>query len=170
MLQLSVGLPIAVMRDCDRWPFLIVMPQKPDSEKAWEHYDGAVMAMLEAARKQHRGDPARTYLTGLSQGGHGTWTIAAAHPDAFAAIAPICGYGDAAAIAPKVKDIPTWCFHGEDDSVVPVKKSRDIIDAIEHAGGSPRFTTYPGVGHNSWDRAYGDPELSKWLLSHRRSP
>jgi predicted peptidase len=163
--QLAVGLGPAVMLDAERWPFVVVFPQKPEVKKQWEDYDAAVMAMLEAAEKEWRVDAGRVYLTGLSQGGHGTWAIAAAHPERFAAIVPVCGYGDPGTLAAKVKGVPTWVFHGETDTSVNVEESRVMVAAIKAAGGDPQLTTYPGVGHNSWDKAYREPELVEWLLS-----
>jgi predicted peptidase len=166
--HLAVGLGPAVMLDAERWPFVVVFPQKPEVKKQWEEYDAPVMAMLEAAQKEWRVDTARVYLTGLSQGGHGTWAIAAAHPDRFAAIVPVCGYGDPSLVAAKVKGIPTWVFHGEADTSVKVDESRAMVAAITAAGGEPKLTTYPDVGHNSWDKAYREPELVPWLLSKTR--
>jgi len=125
------------------------------------------LAMLEAATKEYNGDPKQTYLTGLSMGGYGTWSMAAAFPDKWAAIAPICGRGDPKT-AEKLKDLPIWCFHGDADTAVKVEGSRGIIKAIEAAGGKPKYTEYPGVGHNSWDKAYGTDELYTWLLTNKK--
>ena len=97
-------------------------------------------------------------------GGFGTWSLAAKYPDRWAAIVPICGGGNPAS-AEKFKDIPCWCFHGEADPTVNIEKDKQMVDALKAAGGKPKFTTYPGVGHNSWDKAYGTPELYHWLLN-----
>ncbi len=113
-------------------------------------------------------DPDRLYITGYSMGGAGTFGMLAAHPDLFAAAIPICGgwYPDQAA---KFTDIPIWAFHGTDDSIVPVKVTRNMISAIEKAGGRPRYTEYPKVDHNSWIYAYNEPEIWTWLLSQKKS-
>jgi predicted peptidase len=100
-------------------------------------------------------------------GGMGTWSLAVAYPDRWAAIVPICGRGDPSA-AEKIKHLPCWCFHGDADKAVPVSGSRDMIEALRKAGGSPKYTEYPGVGHNCWDRAYNTDELYQWLLEHKR--
>jgi len=39
------------------------------------------------------------------------------------------------------------------------------IKTIKDAGGTPKYTEYPGVGHNSWIKAYADPELYAWLFA-----
>jgi predicted peptidase len=98
-------------------------------------------------------------------GGYGTWRIAARYPDRFAAAVPICGGGrDEWATA--LKDLPIWCFHGAQDKVVDPQKSQQMIDAIKALGGNPKLTIYPDVQHDSWVRAYEDPALYEWLLSH----
>lgn len=70
--------------------------------------------------------------------------------------------------AEAVKNIPCWCFHGADDGNVSVEQSRNIVDALRRAGGNPRYTEYPGVEHNSWEKAYDTEELYGWLLRQAR--
>ena len=144
------------------------------------------MAALDSAIKEFHGDPGRLYLTGLSLGGYGTWSIAAEHPGKFAALAPVCGgirrprRGAAeqppenpstdlfAETAKKIGSTPVWVFHGDADKSVPVTESQKMVEALKAIGGNVKFTEYPGVGHNSWDNAYADDDLWKWLLAHRR--
>ena len=78
-----------------------------------------------------------------------------------------CGYADPE-IASAISHLPVWCFHGDADDTVPVDASRKMIDALKTAGSRPKYTEYKGVGHNSWDRAYGTEELYDWLLTHKR--
>ena len=69
----------------------------------------------------------------------------------------------------KFADFPMWIFHGDSDEVVSVEVSRKAVKALRDAGGSPRYTEYPGVGHDSWTRAYRDPELIEWLFAQARN-
>lgn len=157
----------AILLNSEKWPFLILFPQKQNVEHAWEDEEPMVMAVLDKSRKEFNIDPSRLYLTGLSQGGHGTWTIAAMHPDLFAAIAPVCGWADEE-VARKVAKLPIWAFHGDQDQAVNVERSREMEKWITAAGGTCKLTIYPGVGHNSWDKAYREEELGKWFLEHKR--
>jgi predicted peptidase len=166
--QVGQGLGRAIMNDRARWPFIVVFPQKPDPEKTWLDYDAIVMGSLKETEREFSTDPARTYLTGLSQGGLGTWEIGAAHPQRWAALVPICGFGDPDAIAPRVKDLPIRCYHGGADNVVGPEQSRRIIEALKAHGAQPAYTEFEGVNHNSWDRAYAEPDLPAWLLSHHK--
>jgi predicted peptidase len=112
-------------------------------------------------------DPKRIYVTGLSMGGFGTWDVIQRKPDLFAAAVPICGGGDVSK-AEKIALIPIWAFHGAEDLLVLPKWSRDMINAIRKAGGNPKYTEYPGVGHQSWIKAYSEPELFIWLFSQKK--
>lgn len=112
-------------------------------------------------------DKNRIYITGLSMGGYGTWDAIYRRPDFFAAALPICGGADPKT-AEKIKHIPIWCFHGDKDRAVRVQFSRDMIDALKKAEGEPKYTEYPGVGHDSWTRTYANPEVHEWLFSKRR--
>lgn len=165
--QVAVGLGPALMLASEKWPFVAVIPQKPEVRERWEDHDALLMAMLDRAKKDYKLDETRFYLTGLSQGGRGTWALGAKHPDLWAAIAPVCGWADAET-APALKSLPIWAFHGDMDTAVPLKASEDIVKAVKEAGGEPKLTVYPGVGHNSWDKAYRDEKLYEWFLSHTR--
>lgn len=87
-------------------------------------------------------------------GGYGSWKLAAAHPDFFAAVAPVCS-GVRPEIAEKLKNVPIWAFHGDQDSVVPLSQTTNITDAIKKAGGKKiKVTIYKNIGHDSWRKAY----------------
>ena len=111
-------------------------------------------------------DHERIYAIGLSMGGYGTFDLVTRYPKLFAAVVPICGGGDVE-MAERLKDMPLWVFHGDDDAVVPVARSRNMVQAIEEAGGAPRYTEYNGVGHDAWTPASQEPELLSWLFAQR---
>jgi len=167
--QATVGIGPAIKAQEKTFPFITIFPQS--QERSWhsETDDGQrAIRILDEVQKEFKVDPKRVYLTGLSMGGGGTWSLATRYPEKWAAIAPVCGVGGYRKQAPKIKDIPCWCFHGDADKGVPIALSRTMIKAIETAGGKPKFTEYPGVGHNCWDKAYGTPELYEWMLKQQR--
>jgi predicted peptidase len=102
-------------------------------------------------------------------GGYGVWELAAAYPNTFAALAPICGAGSPQD-APFLKHIPTWIFHGQDDPLVSVRHAHEMHDALTQLGAPPRLTIYPQTGHDSWTPTYTNPDLYTWLLARRRQP
>jgi predicted peptidase len=186
--QTAVGIGSAIRWAPERFPMIVVMPQAPaDTQWLGDSATAAMMA-LDAATREFGGDPARTYLTGLSLGGYGTWHLAMEHPDRFAALVPICGgilkpetansvrqspltLGESdpyAVTAQRVRAIPTWIFHGADDKLIPSSESTRMHAELQKLGANVRYTEFPGVGHNAWDPAYGKPELWTWLLAQRR--
>jgi dipeptidyl aminopeptidase/acylaminoacyl peptidase len=62
-----------------------------------------------------------------------------------------------------------WTFHGDADIVVPLERTVEMVEALEQAGGKVVLTVYPDTGHDSWTRTYRNPEIYKWLLSHKRN-
>lgn len=130
---------------------------------------GMVIELLAQLQAQERIDPSRIYLAGLSMGGFGTFELLARLPRTFAAAVPICGGGNKLLAPLYAQHTPMWIFHGDADSVVSVDLSRKMYKALAEAGGQPKYTEYPEVGHNSWDPAFAEPELLKWLFSHRLS-
>jgi predicted peptidase len=162
--KVKVHGPPKIVETKKDFPFIVVSPQSP--RFGWDA--DALNALLDDVLAHYKVDRDRVYLTGLSMGGFGTWALAAAHPEKFAAIVPICGGGDAR-IAKRIKDLPTWVFHGALDRVVPSKRSEEMIKALKDAGGHPKYTLYEDADHDSWTRTYDNPELYTWLLKQKRA-
>ncbi|MGA8554940.1 MAG: alpha/beta hydrolase-fold protein [Candidatus Acidiferrales bacterium] len=187
--ETDVGICTAIRSDRSVMPAIVVMPQC--EKNVWwiqPPMDDLAMASLEAASKEFHGDERRTYLTGLSMGGYGTWHLAEKYPGKFAALIVICGglHPAAAALkknpalvkwtpaddpksyaqaAAKIGKIAVWIFHGADDDIVPVIESRRMYAAMKQLGADVHYTEYPGVKHNCWDRAYDEPKLFPWLFA-----
>ena len=164
--KLKVNGPPLIVTQHPGSPFILASPQLP-AEAEWDV--AKLDRLLIELRKRYHVDPSRIYLTGLSLGGYGTWDWAIARPDLFAAIVPIAGRADVNA-ACRLKDLPIWAFHGDNDDVVPPVGSFAMIEAVRACKGTvaPRLTIYPGTNHGSWVPAYDDPALYRWLLEQRR--
>jgi predicted peptidase len=138
----------------------------------WTMMNDELHALLMDAVQRYNIDEACIYLTGLSMGGYGAWHLAAAYPDLFAAVVPICGgmiHDSGFTEKIKVlKDVPIWIFHGAKDEAVPIQNSKELYDALKKYGGHVKFTIYPKLGHDSWTKTYDNPNLYKWLLKHKR--
>lgn len=113
-------------------------------------------------------DKKRTYIMGLSMGGMGTMEAISRNPKMFAAAVPICGGADLSYVAKYAKKVPLWVHHGDVDIVVPVRHSRELVQAVKDQGVEVRYTEYPKVNHNSWDNAFKQPDLLSWIFSHRK--
>jgi predicted peptidase len=147
-----------------QFPFLVVSPQCPE-RRWWEPMELA--ALLDEIVEKYKVDKDRIYVTGLSMGGFGTWSLAAYQPRRFAAIAPICGGGEPL-VTMLLPHVPAWVFHGAKDPVVPLARSEKMVDALKKVGGEVKFTVYPEAGHDAWTETYANPELYDWLLKHKR--
>jgi len=110
----------------------------------------------------------KIYIGGLSMGGMGTFELLWRKPDFFAAAFPICGAGDPQKVTIYGRKFPIWIFHGDADKTVTVSNSRLMNNALKAAGAKVKYTEYPGVGHNSWDNAFAEPELLPWLFSQKK--
>ena len=132
-------------------------------------YLDASIALLYEIIRSGAVDESRVYAAGISMGGYATWNVMMEHPEVFAAVIPICGAADPERAA-EVLDVAVWAFHGENDRTVPVSGSREMIEAIRDLGGTKvRYTEYEGKGHNCWQDAFAEPELTDWLFSQRKT-
>jgi predicted peptidase len=148
------------------FPFIVVSPQCPGNHW-WQPHE--LSALLDEMVEKYKVDKDRVYVTGLSMGGFGTWSLAGFSPDRFAALVPICGGGDPNAVR-RFAHVPVWVLHGAKDPVVPLAASEKMVEALKKANGNVKFTVYPEAGHDSWSEAYANPELYEWLLQQKRTP
>jgi predicted esterase len=169
----KAGLPLAITQRFGAGkpnsPFLFVAFFPIDPTGRWEagsaEVEGAMKA-LDRVIERHHIDSSRVYLTGLSNGGSGVWTLAESYPDRWAAVAPVCSF-----ISPdvsKVRHLPAWIFHGDKDVEAPVQRERDLVRHLTEAGAEVRYTEVPNQGHGMWAAAYEPKELYEWFASKKK--
>lgn len=166
------GPPKLVLTQPD-FPFVVVSPQCPN-DQVWS--DETLLSLLDDVLARYAVDPARVYLTGLSMGGYGTWSLAVRAPSRFAAVAPICGGGETIRLilpgpgqAAALRTLGVWAFHGGKDTVVAPEESERMVSAFKKAGcRDVQLTIYPEAGHDSWSETYKNPKLYEWFLQHER--
>jgi predicted peptidase len=166
--QSQIGMGAAVLAHPEAYQAICVFPQAKRTWAADSDDAQAAMQILDEVTKEFKVDPNKIVLTGLSMGGSGTWGLAAKYPEKFSCIVPICG-GGKPETAGAIKGYPTWVLVGDEDREQTVKNARTMVEALAKAGGSPKYTEYRGVPHNSWDRAYNDLALVEWMLAQTRS-
>ncbi|MEW6157185.1 MAG: prolyl oligopeptidase family serine peptidase [Verrucomicrobiota bacterium] len=170
LAKVKVHGPPKLVASKPEFPFIVISPQCPDGQ-IWSNE--VLMELIDHVTKEQRVDTNRIYLTGLSMGGYGTWSLALAHPDRFAAIAPICGGGSTLQIllpdpqkAQALRQLPVWAFHGAKDKLVVQEETERMIQALKRIGNQPRLTIYPEAEHDSWTETYNNQELYDWFLQH----
>lgn len=176
---MSFGLPEVLYKkeQPENFPFIVVSPQAFPN---WAWWSGDTLVILNALLDEvidtYQVDPDRVYLTGLSMGGYGSWHLATAYPERFAAMVSISGSGYRTPSIPseetlcRLQDLPVWAIHGAQDPISAPEGSRLYADALEVACNSEvKWTLYPDAGHfQAYARAYRDPALYNWLLEHSR--
>jgi predicted peptidase len=191
--QTNLGLAQAVRQHPERFPAIIVFPQSPpDGTPGFQGLGERIaLAELEKSVVEFNGDRARIYLTGVSMGGNGAWSLAYRHADRFAALVVVCGFvgeftgrqsgvryppivspseNDAySTIAQRLLHLPVWIFHGDADPTVPVDVSRQMAAALKAIHADVQYTELPGIGHNAWDPAYMREDLFVWLFKQAKA-
>lgn len=157
-----------VREEGKEYPFIFIAPQCLGN-RYWGCYTESLIAFIEELLDTLPIDRDRVYLTGLSMGGTGTWMLAMAKPELFAAAMPVCGSGifwNGAVL----KDLPIYAVHGDCDTCVPISESMQMLSSVNRAGGNAKIKICYGVGHDAWNYAYTDEKLIDWMLSQRRKP
>jgi predicted peptidase len=148
-------------------PCFILAPQCPD-ENGWSGAIGEnVLKTVKDLMHSLPIDPDRVYLTGLSMGGFGTYSMLNTEPRLFAAGIPMAGGADVA-IARNLRRIPLWIFHGDKDETVSPESDRAMAKALEKLKAPAKYTEFPGAGHGIGGKVNDDPEVHKWLFTQRR--
>jgi predicted peptidase len=172
------------------FPSIVIFPQCPRKPSYWSsvildatkkpyHFDfnysrpmtqplQSTLQLVHQLIAEDKIDTTRIYIMGLSMGGMGTLEAVYHNPNLFAAAIPICGGGDVTAFTEAQTKIPFWFFHGDQDEVVEVKYSRQLVARLKELNTTVTYTEYPAVKHNSWEKALAEPELLRWLFSHHK--
>lgn len=168
--HLNVGLGSMINARGANFPAIAVFPQCENAHgrllEGWlagSADANRALKILEQVEKDYRIDPKKRILSGWSMGGFGAWSLAAAEPSRWSCLLPLAG-GGKAEWAEKLKNLPIWAWHGESDGAVIVNRSREMVDAVKAAGGTPRYTEIPSGDHDCWKLAFGDDRFIAWML------
>lgn len=152
--------------DNPAFPFIVVAPQCP-IPSYWPEVKQEVLELLNDITSTCHVDTKKIYVVGFSMGGHGAWDMAATQGDVFSAAVPISGRYE----KEKAQQIhiPVWAFHCEDDDVVPVSGTVEMVEALQGLEKEILFTKYSGLKHSHivMEQTF-TPELFEWLLSKER--
>lgn len=160
----------------------------------WGRLDA--LEVLDRAAADLGTDPKRTYLTGHSMGGHGTWHLGVTFPDKWAAVAPSAGWvsmysyaglkkdgaaaperellqrasgpSDTLALVRNLAPAGVYVLHGDADDNVPVTQARTMRGELAAFHPDWAYREQPGAGH-WWGNACVDwPPLFEFLARHER--
>lgn len=140
---------------------------EPDVNAPASYALSMVIELMKSFTKEKYIDQSRVYVAGLSMGGMGTFDLCWRMPEMFAAANMICGAGSPEK-AKVFSDLPIRIFHGEEDGIVSVEKSLEMIEALKEIGGNPEVFIYPDVYHDSWFNAFDEPDFMTWMLKYKK--
>lgn len=169
--------PLSYIDQGNDLPFIIAAPQLSRDNEYWTGY--IVDALIKDVEKKYSVDKSRISLTGLSMGGYATWIVGMFYPNKFAALAPVAGgnifqfdipgIGKEKQEICRLKDIPIWAFHGEQDTIVPFEDEQEMIQELIKCDAKVKFTLYADKSHDSWTETYNNPEFYQWLAKQKRT-
>jgi len=175
---MSYGLPEVLYKGEQpaEFPFIVVAPQAYPDVPWWEGDTLPILdALLDEIVETYQVDPNRIYLTGLSMGGYGSWWLATAFPERFAAMVSVAGSGYRTPSPPdteivcQLQDLAVWAIHGARDMISDPMAVKIQVVTLASCGGEVEWTLYPDSGHGeTYARAYRDPALYEWLLDHSK--
>jgi dienelactone hydrolase len=179
------------------WAWIVAATNRRPYGFDWEDWGRLdALEVLAGASRLFGTDPDRTYLTGHSMGGHGTWQVGATHPGLWAAIAPSAGWhsftsygggaafkdpspvekmlvrannpGETTALARNFLHYGVYVLHGEQDDNVPVAQARAMREILGRF--HPDFVYYerPGAGHWWGNECVDWPPLMQFLKERVR--
>jgi predicted peptidase len=165
---------LSTLENQDYFPFIVVAPQGIGEYEFWatDEMVDSIMTLLDEIQGVLTVDSNHIYLTGVSAGGNGTWSIGLRHPERFAALAPVMGYYGWPFSVPEnicdLADVPVWAFHGAKDETIPLEAEQDLVDALKTCGGNVQFTIFSEIGHDVDNSLVYNTELYDWLLEQSR--
>jgi len=159
-----------------RWAHIVAPTNRRPYGFDWEEIgrkDGLeVLALAQASLDT---DPAQTYVTGHSMGGHGAWMFGALFPGRFAATAPCAGWqsfwtyaggaprdaqgaiaktllrasnlSDPLLVGQNYLHTSVYVLHGGADETVPVREPRAMREELVRLGAPVEWHEEPGQGH-----------------------
>lgn len=175
---------LALEKNRKDYPCYVIVPQ---ANEFWN--DVHLSNIIEIIENLPSVDMNRIYILGHSMGGRGTYVFTQIEPDYFAAAASSAGSGRPEEPefidVSKIKDIPFWIFHGENDKTCPIEKNHKVFEQMKKIGGNMKFTTWVGDGHGvssklvaggtngktefSSNRCDPEPIFLKWLFNQKLS-
>jgi len=149
----------------DSWVTLADQPWPTEPDRTMR----LALTILDAVVQEFPIDPSRIYISGASMGGYGTHDAITRRPRFFAGTVTICG-GYVRSGAARLPDTAMWIIHGEADETINAERTRNLVTAIQAAGGTRMiYSEYIGVRHRpARDLAYADPTVIDWLFGQRR--
>jgi predicted peptidase len=145
--------------------FATLSPLCPDGTY-WYLLRRRLLRLIDEIAARPNIDADRVYLTGVSMGGMGVWSLGMAAPERFTALVPIAG----GVYSPPMRrrfgrlaDTPMWVIHDRHDPSIELERDAWAVARVREAGGSVRFTITEEGAHYVHEGFYRDSAFYDWL-------
>ena len=173
-IAMCVGVPLEIGRNPDlaAWlPMIVLIPQCPN-DKVWDTpgFADQLLRLIHAAITHYPIDTTRLYVTGFSDGGKGSWVLAAQEPNLFAVTAPIVSreyFADQTADRLAGSGITCLVLSGQKDPKSEPASSL-MVAALRKKQVDVVYAPIPNAEHFIWRAFYSQKEFYQWLLLHQR--
>jgi pimeloyl-ACP methyl ester carboxylesterase len=155
--------------------YVLACPTVPAGAWVTRGAEELVLATIRSVQRRYHIDPDRIFLTGMSNGGIGTWIIGMHDAPMFAGLAPMASGLDNVLMPflANLRSTPIYIIHGSKDEVMPVELSRSITKELTRLGYPFVYREHdrehPVAGGHFFPREEL-PELVTWFNAQRRNP
>jgi predicted peptidase len=150
----------------ENFQFITISPLCPD-KAYWPSIDDRLDLLIEDINAKYLIQTEKVYLTGVSMGGMGVWSLAMSHPKWFSAVAPISGaiyFPPMIENLQAIKNLPVWAFHDLNDPDIPISKEQDTIRRLQQINPNVTYTISETGEHYIHEDIYEDNQLFNWFL------
>ena len=161
-------------------PQIYIEPQASD-ENAWWHISQVdnILALVDSVKRKYNVDETQTYVTGISDGGTGTYFFALREPNPWAACLTLNGQPLVLAnrdariegnlYLGNLANCPLYIENGDEDPLYPAETVTPIVDAMKKAGIAPVYHIMRNDKHDVhwWPEERGFYEM--FVHSHPRA-
>src|SRR5262249_27189223 len=105
------------------------------------------MNVLALVRKEFNVDEIRIYVIGHSMGGAGAYHLGSKYPEIWAGVGPIAAAAGSPKNVDKLKNIPVFVVHGDNDTAVSVARARTCVEKLKEHKIVHEYLEIAGGGH-----------------------
>ena len=185
--------PDALLALAEKKGFVVALPFGRSNTEFMGIGEVDVLRVYDEVVRRYAIDEDRVFLSGISMGGSGAWTVAAHYPHRFAGVLAIAGRTDyylwkgldpgripphhrfltdinyVAALPQNFRGMGVYVSHGRHDHLVKAAQSSAMVDRLKKHGVDPVMEFVDQGGHYViWSHAFMQPRFEKWLEENRR--
>ncbi len=160
---------------------IVVLPIAWDDAFWWlDNQADNLPAILRLIKQRYNVDDNRVYMTGVSDGGTGSYFFAFMQPTEWAAFLPYIGHPGVLRNPrgrvsyplsfDNLKGKRLFIVNGENDRLYPASAVQPYIDLMSEAGADFEFTIIPNGGHNTEWMPEQRPRIEKFKRDNVRDP